>query len=153
MKKQTAQQLIRIVAEQMELNQTDKEFGEILNDVSSNGAAAGWPGFTYTSDMKDMFQKHGRTLLKIMEEIVEERADASVDDCRSVESMVRSFYGLKDYEPKDPWLITIHRIFTRADVENVEYDAMIADKVAFFLLEEAANEYFNHPLATFGGDE
>lgn len=153
MKKQTAQQLIRIVAEQMELNQTDKEFGEILNDVSSNGAAAGWPGFTYTSDMKDMFQKHGRTLLKIMEEIVEERADASVGDCRSVESMVRSFYGLKDYEPKDPWLVTIHRIFTRADVENVEYDAMIADKIAFFLLEEAANEYFNHPLATFGEDE
>ena len=147
MKKQTAQQLIRIVAEQMELNPTDKEFGETLNDVSSNGAAAGWPGFTYTSDIKTMYETHGDDLLQILQECVE------VQEEDNLESFVRSFHGLKGYRPVNGWYVSILRVFKHPCTTKVEYDTMIADHLAWFFLEEAANEYFNHPVATFGEEE
>lgn len=147
MKKQTAQQLIRIVAEQMELNPTDKEFGEILNDVSSNGAAAGWPGFTYTADIKTMYETHGGDLLQILQECVE------VQEEDNLESFVRSFHGLKGYRPVDGWYVSILRVFQHPCTTKVEYDTMIADHLAWFFLEEAANAYFNWPRATWGGDE
>jgi hypothetical protein len=142
--------LIRIVAEQMELAPGSTDFRQTMRDVLNGGEDAGWSGFTYSSDMHALLKQHGSTFLKTINELIR---DGHLPEVGSLEQFIRGFKGLRNHEPKDDWSVAIRSAF-RADIASEKfYDPAIGDHICWLMLGMAALLYGDLGRTFWDGDD
>jgi len=74
--------LSQIEGNDVDLDTADKDTIQVAKDAGSNGADAGWSGFTYYSDTIEFFESNRKDILNLAKEYAEESGQTVDEMCK-----------------------------------------------------------------------
>ena len=124
-----------------QLGDTRDECLEILKDVASHGADAGWSGFTYYSDTSEFYNANKRLILDRLEDDVE---NFGMVDCPNCPNCIRTnvIEMVKNFNCVDATANEIGEFLYGNSASDEEFsgdaEIMLANALAWYALETVA---------------
>lgn len=109
--------------------ETDSELSDTLSDIASNGADAGWVGFTYHADTCQFALDNWSDIVELCREMI----DGCYNAGTSLAQFIAGFNCMKGYTVAE-----VERVLMDRTNEELDGHTAVLNALAWFALEETA---------------